>query len=744
MNNKVVIVKVKDLLSNSSEVERAVKKIISHFQSSLDNKIIQYYCPQDDAILKNLFFLTNKKDYKYIPDDENNKLKELIKSYEENRCLYRIRTNAANLFLAVVYQDNDKKVLYVGEAPIQIKKGTDKIQIYYQIYLKYTSDDYPLIVKNFEKLQVLEEGDFESYMLCCENSDLVKQFRYLIEKYKKKYIINYLNQVLDCNDEDFYDEEIYTVTDNKESKETKSETAQPEEETKNKDETKIELIDGLYEEVKCKENSLKLKDKYCERQIKLNKDDRKIHCSDFQRDYARIVHAKAFRRLVDKAQIFTSSKGDHYRTRMTHTMEVVQIAKAIAQELCLNVELTEAIALAHDIGHTPFGHQGERTLNDILTGKKEGCVLKMNREEDFYGGFKHNLQGVKVVTLLEEKYLDYEGLDLSYQVLEGILKHTKLLSCKACKLEKCKGTDGSCGNMEKDVDGFLPDNFEKEKLFLGYNYATTLEGQVVAIADEIAQRSHDIDDALRSKLISFKELKDYLSLDKFVELRAYLEEIEKNFNEKNEEIVFIGENDILHERVISDIIAFFIKKLCDNSRDNIETYIKDSKQYFEDNHRVNEKLIEFDKDTNTLCKYLEGVVSKKVLACNEVACFDNKADMIVLKLFNAYYNKPLLLPQSVLKRIYNQMLKEFDNVINLTVSDVDVVREEIRKITNPDEIKLERKDSTEQGQNNNNKLDIIKEEYFEKQKILVRAIVDYIAGMTDSYAVNEYNRIYKP
>lgn len=144
---------------------------------------------------------------------------------------------------------------------------------------------------------------------------------------------------------------------------------------------------------------------------------------EFQRDRERIVNSRAFRRMVDKAQIFTSSQGDHYRTRMTHTMEVAQIARSIANSLALNIDLTEAIALGHDLGHTPFGHQGERTLQDILNGRVE-IGLPRSGEKNIYGGFKHNFQSVRMLNCLEEKYVEYEGLDVSYQVLEGVLKHT--------------------------------------------------------------------------------------------------------------------------------------------------------------------------------------------------------------------------------------------------------------------------------------------------------------------------------
>ncbi|OLA48884.1 MAG: hypothetical protein BHW39_00210 [Firmicutes bacterium CAG:552_39_19] len=167
------------------------------------------------------------------------------------------------------------------------------------------------------------------------------------------------------------------------------------------------------------------RNEYCERAYNLRAPMQ--HRGEFQRDYERIVHSKAFRRMVDKAQVFSASKGDYYRTRMTHTQAVSQIARGIAEGLGLNMYLTEAIALGHDIGHTPFGHQGERTLDSILQGKFNIIKNVGSFTGDLsFGGFKHNYQSIRVATLLEEEYTEICGMDLSYQTLEGMLKHTKL------------------------------------------------------------------------------------------------------------------------------------------------------------------------------------------------------------------------------------------------------------------------------------------------------------------------------
>ena len=236
--------------------------------------------------------------------------------------------------------------------------------------------------------------------------------------------------------------------------------------------------------------------------------------TEFQRDRERVVNCKAFRRLVDKAQIFGSEKGDYYRTRMTHSLEVNQIAKAIAYALKLNLDLTEAIALGHDLGHTPFGHQGERTLDEILCGKIDVGINATQKmfEKRCFGGFKHNYQSAKILTEIEEKYKEYPGLNVSVQVVEGVLKHTKLKPGKI------------------DLSDFLSKEY-LDKICISnekVQVCSSLEGQVVAIADEIAQRGHDVDDALTSGVMTIDEFKDRLKIDKCREL---FDRINKEIND---------------------------------------------------------------------------------------------------------------------------------------------------------------------------------------------------------------------
>lgn len=479
-----------------------------------------------------------------------------------------------------------------------------------------------------------------------------------------------------------------------------------------------------YKEIPAEEQYHKLsqKNQYCRRYIgkQFTPSDELVIRGEFQRDRERIIHAKSMRRLVDKAQIFTSTKGDHFRTRMTHTLEVTQIARGICSNLNLHNELVEAIALAHDIGHTPFGHQGERTLNSIL--KNEVKIIK-NCDELKMGGFKHSFQGIRVLSHLEEKYLDFDGLDVSYQVLEGVLKHTNIQKEKDC--ENClKCNDKKCFN----IDEFLV-NGDKDKLFLEYTFPTTLEGQIVSIADEIAQRGHDLDDALASNHLSISELLEICNIKKMEKIRDVIKVIirtESKLKEKNR--VFIDENDIKRSRIVSGIVTFFINDVTKASRLNIEKYMNSGNDFFEKNNRVDEQIIDFSVDGKFILKYLEKVINKKVINSFDVSRFDGKSGKIVEKLFKAYYENIMILPDGTLKRIYLDIRKFSNNVIDFRDGDINIVREEINKICNADLEEFKDKDEYI--------------EYYKKRRVIVRNIVDQIAGMTDNFAISEYKKIY--
>lgn len=219
--------------------------------------------------------------------------------------------------------------------------------------------------------------------------------------------------------------------------------------------------------------------------------------------------------------------------------------RAIADCLNLNVELTEAIALAHDLGHTPFGHQGERTLDDILKNKIP--IIKhfpSDTEKNPFGGFKHNFQGLRVVCLLEESYIDFEGLDLSYQVLEGVLKHTggNIKNCDECRTN----CEGECYDLNEffprgSVDLLYPD--------VKYKSPTTLEGQIVFLADEIAQRGHDLDDSFSAGILKIEDLTNYLSLQKMSDFHDLLNRLQNDV-----------ENAISRNRAFVDFNEFYNSK----------------------------------------------------------------------------------------------------------------------------------------------------------------------------------------
>jgi dGTPase len=205
--------------------------------------------------------------------------------------------------------------------------------------------------------------------------------------------------------------------------------------------------------------------------------------SEFQRDRDRIIHSTAFRRLQHKTQVFLHHEGQHYRTRLTHTLEVSQMARSMARALLLDEDLAEAVALAHDLGHTPFGHAGERVMNEKMAG---------------FGGFDHNMQAIRVVTRLENRYAEHDGLNLTWETLEGILKHNgPLIDQNGAPVGRylSEGLPFGLGDIPASAD-------------LQPTTHTSLEAQAAAIADDVAYNAHDIDDALRARLIQLSDLAD--------------------------------------------------------------------------------------------------------------------------------------------------------------------------------------------------------------------------------------------
>ena len=203
--------------------------------------------------------------------------------------------------------------------------------------------------------------------------------------------------------------------------------------------------------------------------------------NDFQRDRDRIIHSTAFRRLKHKTQVFVNTSGDHFRTRITHSLEVSQIARTLSKFFNLNEDLSETLSLAHDLGHTPFGHAGEEALNN--------CMKK-------YGGFDHNIQTLRIITSLENRYYNFNGLNLTFETLDGLIKH-----------------NGPLNNLTK-VNNILGLDFFKNKINFLDN--TSLEAQIASISDDIAYNSHDLEDGLKSNLFKLNDLKNIPVLNKIV------------------------------------------------------------------------------------------------------------------------------------------------------------------------------------------------------------------------------------
>lgn len=239
----------------------------------------------------------------------------------------------------------------------------------------------------------------------------------------------------------------------------------------------------------------------------------------FQRDRDRIVHATAFRRLTYKTQVFVFHEGDHYRTRLTHSLEVAQIARAIARMLALDEDLAEALALAHDLGHPPFGHGGERALAQVMAE---------------YGGFDHNAQSFKVVTRLERKYAAFDGLNLAFETLEGLAKHNgPLVPAGAAGGDVLRRAIGEAGIAAGRLHPKL--------------YAPA-EAQVAAIADDVAYNSHDLDDGLRAGLIALDDLLDVPLAGRFVrEAPRGTTDSQRTIYEVNRRIITAMIDDVVRE-----------------------------------------------------------------------------------------------------------------------------------------------------------------------------------------------------
>jgi dGTPase len=351
---------------------------------------------------------------------------------------------------------------------------------------------------------------------------------------------------------------------------------------------------------------------------------------EYQRDRDRIIHSNAFRRLVYKTQVFVNHEGDLYRTRLTHSMEVAQIARSIASALALNETLAEAICLAHDLGHTPFGHAGQDALN--------ACMRP-------FGGFEHNLQSLRVVDELEDRYADFRGLNLTFECREGILKHCSLRNAREL--------------------GELGERFIRRR-------QPSLEAQLSNLADEIAYNNHDVDDGLRAGLITLEDLSE-------VEL------FERQHRKVLAQYADLPTRKVIHEtirRVINHVVSDLIR----TTRRNLEEAAPESVAEVRSRSKP---LVAFTPEVAREQLKLKQFLNERVYRHYKVLRMTSKAKLVVTQLFDTFVKDANLMPTE-----YQESMARLEGSLGKA------------------------------GR--------------------ARAVADYIAGMTDRYAILEHQRLFDP
>ena len=352
--------------------------------------------------------------------------------------------------------------------------------------------------------------------------------------------------------------------------------------------------------------------------------------TEFQRDRDRIIHSNAFRRLVYKTQVFVNHEGDLYRTRITHSIEVAQIARSVASALRLNESLTEAISLAHDLGHTPFGHAGQDALNECMRP---------------HGGFEHNLQSLRVVDELEERYAEFRGLNLTFECREGILKHCSVRNAREL--------------------GELGERFLQRR-------QPGLEAQIANLADEIAYNSHDVDDGIRAELI---EVQDLLGMSLF----------RRQYDAVRAQYPALGERRLVHE-VVRRMINFIVTDLVRTTQARIDAAAPQSIEDIRSQAKPLASLSDAAREEHTqLMEFLREHVYRHY----KVLRMTSKARQVVKTLFEAL------------------------------LADINLMPPEHRD--------LARQAEAASGADGR-----------------ARAVADYIAGMTDRYAILEHQRLFDP
>ena len=352
-------------------------------------------------------------------------------------------------------------------------------------------------------------------------------------------------------------------------------------------------------------------------------DKKNLYRSFYQRDRDRIIHSTSFRRLKYKTQVFVYDEGDHYRTRMTHTLEVSQISRSISRYLKLNEDLSEAISLAHDLGHPPFGHAGEEILNY--------CIRD-------HGGFNHNIHSIRLVTELEKAYQNFDGLNLSINTIDGIVKH-----------------NGPNYLVKENLD-LLP-NLNKIKKINFYNQSS-LESQISALSDDIAYNNHDIDDGIRAGLFSINDIKELPIIGEIIK--------KKNKQFKNEKL--------LRNEIIRSIINFMVTDLILHTKKKIK---KLKIKTIKDVYKSSDFLVSFSPKLISANNQIREFLRLNMYENKSVKKMTNKAEIII-------------------KNLYIYLIK-------------------------------------------NNKKFILPD--LKKKWGLERSVSDFIAGMTDKFAIDLYNKI---
>ena len=347
--------------------------------------------------------------------------------------------------------------------------------------------------------------------------------------------------------------------------------------------------------------------------------------SPFQRDRDRIIHSTSFRRLKHKTQVFVNTEGDHYRTRLTHSMEVSQIARTLARSLGLNEDLSETLSLAHDLGHTPFGHAGEEVLKKCMKN---------------HGGFDHNIQTLRIVTLLEKKYYNFPGLNLTIDTLDGLVKH-----------------NGPVTNVIP-LKKILGENLFKGKI--SFNKFPSLEAQVASISDDIAYNNHDLEDGLRANLFSIEKMRSIPLIYKIINKHVI-----KLKNFRRETVI---------SQIVRELINFMVVDVINTTNKNLKKCNPKSKN---DIYNQNRFIVDFSEKMKRLDIQIKDFLKRNMYKHKNLIKNTNKGKEIVKDLFIYLIKKPT-------KHINKEMLKK-------------------------------------------------------KQK--ERVVADFIAGMTDRYAINLHKKI---